>query len=267
MREGLLLPGAFGAATKLSPKALRLYADQGLLPPAEVDPFTGYRYYEPAQIPRARLIVRLRELGLPLARVAHLVDLEPAARDAELQAWLAARRAQLDRHTATVDAIARADGGTAALAERVTVRARPERKLLYRQAHVRIDGLDPFIDETSEALRAHLRAAGLDDGGPLIVQFHAIVGRDGEGRVEVAVPFTGSAEPAGDLRLRVEPAGTEAYLPVPADMEDFPLVLRVYDAVTAWIADHPGMTAVDSPYEVWPGAGGARFDVVFPVAA
>jgi DNA-binding transcriptional MerR regulator len=37
----LLLAGEFGAAARLSPKALRLYAEQGLLPPAEIDPATG----------------------------------------------------------------------------------------------------------------------------------------------------------------------------------------------------------------------------------
>lgn len=41
----LLLPGEFGAAARLSPKALRLYAEQGLLVPACTDPGTGYRRY------------------------------------------------------------------------------------------------------------------------------------------------------------------------------------------------------------------------------
>ena len=50
-----LLAGEFGAAAWLSPKALRLYADQGLLLPARVDPATGYRYDAPDQLPRARL--------------------------------------------------------------------------------------------------------------------------------------------------------------------------------------------------------------------
>src|SRR5262245_46500486 len=36
-----LLAGEFGAAARLSAKALRLYAEQGLLLPARVDPVTG----------------------------------------------------------------------------------------------------------------------------------------------------------------------------------------------------------------------------------
>jgi DNA-binding transcriptional MerR regulator len=75
MEKKYLLGGEFGGAARLSPKALRLCAEQGLLVPASVDPATGYRYYAPDQLPRARLIARLRQLGLPLARIGFLTDL------------------------------------------------------------------------------------------------------------------------------------------------------------------------------------------------
>ena len=41
----LLSIGAFAQRTRLSHKALRLYAELGLLPPARIDPETGYRFY------------------------------------------------------------------------------------------------------------------------------------------------------------------------------------------------------------------------------
>ncbi|WP_329365684.1 MerR family transcriptional regulator [Streptomyces sp. NBC_00669] len=65
----LLTIGAFAKAARLSPKALRLYDDLGLLPPARVDPDTGYRFYAPEQLERARLVAWLRRLGMPLARI------------------------------------------------------------------------------------------------------------------------------------------------------------------------------------------------------
>src|SRR5687767_7290294 len=82
--DGYLLAGRFGAAARLSPKALRLYAEQGLLVPARVDPATGYRYYAREQVPLARLIARLRQLGLPVARIGRLVTLSPEAMVLEL---------------------------------------------------------------------------------------------------------------------------------------------------------------------------------------
>ena len=43
----LLSIGAFARATRLTPKALRLYDELGLLPPAFVDQASGYRFYDP----------------------------------------------------------------------------------------------------------------------------------------------------------------------------------------------------------------------------
>ena len=37
-----------------------------MLRPAVVDPVSGYRFYEPAQVAQARLVVHLRRIGLPL---------------------------------------------------------------------------------------------------------------------------------------------------------------------------------------------------------
>ena len=42
--------GDFARATHLSVKALRHYHEEGLLAPAEVDPDSGYRRYDLAQI-------------------------------------------------------------------------------------------------------------------------------------------------------------------------------------------------------------------------
>ena len=47
---GLLTIGAFARAAGLTPKALRLYDELGVLPPAAVDPESGYRLYDPAQL-------------------------------------------------------------------------------------------------------------------------------------------------------------------------------------------------------------------------
>jgi PPM family protein phosphatase len=68
----LLTIGAFARASRLSPKALRLYDELGLLRPAHVDEASGYRYYAPGQLERARLVAWLRRLGMPLAKIAEI---------------------------------------------------------------------------------------------------------------------------------------------------------------------------------------------------
>lgn len=70
----LLATGEFARESGLSRKALRLYDDSGLLSPAQVDRVTGYRYYTPGQIGRARHISLLRRLGMPLVRVATILE-------------------------------------------------------------------------------------------------------------------------------------------------------------------------------------------------
>ena len=76
---GLLTIGAFARAARLTPKALRLYDELGLLPPAAVDPESGYRHYDPEQVPHARLIAQLRRIGMPLADIRTVCGLDSAA--------------------------------------------------------------------------------------------------------------------------------------------------------------------------------------------
>ncbi|GAB3454826.1 MerR family transcriptional regulator [Actinophytocola sediminis] len=84
----MLTIGVFARASRLSPKALRLYDELGLLRPARVDPVNGYRFYEPAQLERARLVAWLRQLGMPLATIRTVADLPgPAAADAVAEYW------------------------------------------------------------------------------------------------------------------------------------------------------------------------------------
>lgn len=96
MAAELLTIGAFARASRLSPKALRLYDELGLLPPARVDPVNGYRHYAPAQLERARLVAWLRRLGMPLARIREVCELTgPAAAEAVAAYW-----AQVEADTA-----------------------------------------------------------------------------------------------------------------------------------------------------------------------
>jgi serine/threonine protein phosphatase PrpC len=94
----LLTIGAFARATRLTPKALRLYDELGLLPPAAVDPESAYRLYDPEQLDRARLIARLRRIGMPLAEIRTVTGLDPVAAAAAITAyWQRVRADTADR--------------------------------------------------------------------------------------------------------------------------------------------------------------------------
>jgi protein phosphatase len=79
--------GDLARASGLSAKALRLYDTSGLLEPHRVDPFTGYRYYAPEQVEQARLIARLRGIGMGLARIQEICALPAADAARDLRSW------------------------------------------------------------------------------------------------------------------------------------------------------------------------------------
>lgn len=82
----LLTIGDFARASGLTPKALRLYDELGLVVPAEVDAHSGYRRYAPSQLDDARLVATLRLVGMPLARIRGVLD-RPATAAAQVTAY------------------------------------------------------------------------------------------------------------------------------------------------------------------------------------
>ena len=90
----LLTIGEFARAARLSPKALRLYDDLGVLRPHAVDKWSGYRYYTPDQLDKARFVASLRRLGMPLARIREVVDLAPAEAAAAVTEFLRTTEAE-----------------------------------------------------------------------------------------------------------------------------------------------------------------------------
>ena len=75
---GLMGIGEFARLSRLSPKALRLYDELGLLPPARIDLDSGYRWYAGGQLDQARLVASLRQIGVPLAQIKVILGLECA---------------------------------------------------------------------------------------------------------------------------------------------------------------------------------------------
>jgi DNA-binding transcriptional MerR regulator len=75
----LLSIGRFSRLSGISVPSLRRYDAMALLPPASVDPQSGYRRYDPAQLVRARAIRRLRDLDVPLDAVRAFLDADPSS--------------------------------------------------------------------------------------------------------------------------------------------------------------------------------------------
>src|ERR687894_1520910 len=85
--------GEFSKLSRVSVKALRLYDELGLLKPASVDQFSGYRYYSAEQLPRLNRILVLKELGFSLEQIGQLLREELTT--AQLHAMLRLKQAEL----------------------------------------------------------------------------------------------------------------------------------------------------------------------------
>lgn len=98
--------GEFAALTQLSIRTLRRYHEAGLLAPASVDPWTGYRYYSGDQIPAAQVIHRLRQLDVPLREIEAILAADDPARRSQLVAGHLDRlEGELQRTRAAVAAL------------------------------------------------------------------------------------------------------------------------------------------------------------------
>jgi len=139
--------GEFARLSRLSPKALRLYDELGLLPPARVDPDSGYRWYSATRLERARLVAALRQLRMPLAEIAEVAGLDAdAVADRIRSAWTAAE----DDHAARrelagylLDTLA----GRRPVMYDITVRDVPDRTLLSLLRHAHLGELQPLVRE------------------------------------------------------------------------------------------------------------------------
>ena len=253
MGGDLLRAGEFQRRTRLSAKALRLYAEQGLLVPESVDPWSGHRGYAAGQVERARLIAALRRAGMPLARVREVVDLEPAARRSAVARWWDGVEEDLRRRRTWVSALTAepADEEEDDVYE-VSLREVREQTVLTAERRLTVDELEDFITTAAEEIDAHLARSGAAPAGPLRVVYHGMVTEDGDGPVEVVRPFTGRVEPAGELRIRLQPAGREAVTCLTRGQAEFPGILGAYDAVGAWV-DARGLERAGSPAEVYVG--------------
>lgn len=70
----MLKIGEFSKLSMLTVKALRFYEKKGLLIPAKVDEWSGYRFYETAQLETAAKIKTLRQLDFSVEEVKSYLD-------------------------------------------------------------------------------------------------------------------------------------------------------------------------------------------------
>ncbi|HEX3788957.1 MAG TPA: MerR family transcriptional regulator [Pseudonocardiaceae bacterium] len=235
---GLVTIGEFAARTRLSAKALRLYAELGLVVPAEVDTHNGYRRYTEDQVEPARLVGLLRQLDMPLAVIASVVGLPgPAAADAVATWWTEVEATTAGRRALVSYLRARLTGEDLTMYD-IHLRTLPERRLLRINRHVHLAGVDAFFADAFTRLRA--LAPGLPGiaGIPFVV-FYGDVSADSDGPIELCRPIAADTvvDGTGDIQLTVEPEHEEAYVRLTMKEMGWPAMMPAADALNRWVAE------------------------------
>jgi DNA-binding transcriptional MerR regulator len=198
----VLVPiGDFSRMTHLSIKALRFYHDQGLLEPTRVDPATGYRFYDPGQVPMAQVIRRFRDLGMPLDQVRAVLgapDVE--TRTKEIIAHLTAMERKLaDLQMSVTSLRALLEGPRARRG--VEFRSIPAAQVLAVRGTVTIaDAWSWGVDAFGE-LYGRIEQAGISPAGPGGALFPAEYFEVEKAELTAFVPVSGSVRATG----RAEP--------------------------------------------------------------
>jgi DNA-binding transcriptional MerR regulator len=259
-----LTSGEFGRRSGLSVKALRLYDLSGLLPPAEVDPQTGYRRYAVSQLDRARRISLLRRLDMPLATVAEILDGTDDEAVFKLNRWWSQQENSMQAKRDSMDylraAIGRAEQN-ALSAHPVSVREVRETKIATVRRDTDQQNILATILSAHYEIQEYLRGAGAGTTGEWWVIFHGFVTPDSEAPIEICIPYTGTVDPAGSIVIRVEPAHTEAYCEVSEAECTFPRIMLAYDAMVAWFRTS-GAISAGPVREIYLGTGEEPFAYV-----
>jgi DNA-binding transcriptional MerR regulator len=214
--------GEFARRSRLSLKALRLYDERGVLVPARVDQASGYRYYDPAQLDQARLVVMMRRLELPLAAVKELLACDPAdAAERIAEHWRDAEAAH-DARRELADYLVNRLRGKRLVMYEVGLREMPERRLLCLKRNVDVQGQFGFGKEFIAILRERPLPKIEGREGAAFCVYWSHPSADGDGLIQWCAPVPGTqahalAQHYPELTPRTEPAHLEAFVALPTD--------------------------------------------------
>jgi DNA-binding transcriptional MerR regulator len=212
--------GEFASRSRLSARALRIYDELGLLPPARVDEDSGYRFYEPEQLKQARLIATLRQLHFPLAAIKAILPLEPAKAAERVRQFWAASESKHSSLRALATYLIDELSGKRSVVYDVNTREIPERSLLCVKRNVTGEKEAWAFGKEFIALLRHYQLPQIEGrAGAFFQIFWGEVSEDSDGPIEWCRPVPPDQAEAlaarcPELTLRTEPAHGEAFVPI-----------------------------------------------------
>lgn len=264
-----LLPiGRFSEVCRLSIPALRHYDELGLLPPAAVDPDTGYRYYSMAQASDADRIRTLRFLDMPLPEIRAILAGGPERTRSLLEGHRQrlAEQAERQRYAITLlDSMLREDPPMAYEVHLREATPQPAAAIRGRAAWAE---LGPFVGGALMEVVGVAGDQGIRLAGPGFAIYHHADSTETEVDLEAGMPVAEPIEAAGRVVGTTIPGGLVAATVHCGRYED---VGAAYRALGEWVQEHghetagpPRETYLVGPEQVQdPGA--LRTEIAWPI--
>jgi effector-binding domain-containing protein len=201
--------GEFSKLSQVPIKTLRYYDDIGLLRPAQVDDFTGYRYYSADQLPRLNRILALKDLDLSLAQIGDLLDGDLPAE--QMRGMLRLKQAEVSGRVKEEQArLARVEWRLRQIEEQgrmseqeIVIKSIPATKV----AAVR-EVIPTYrdINRLYGALFKHMGRHRARQAGPALAIYYDEGYRESDVDAEAAVPLTGDTPDGERVKVRELPA-------------------------------------------------------------
>jgi DNA-binding transcriptional MerR regulator len=239
--------GDFSRLTRVSVRMLRHYDEIGLFKPAQVDRFTGYRYYTFEQLPRLNRLLVLKDLGFSLDEIRQLLDddLKPD----ELRGMLRLRRAQLERQAeAALEKLRQVEIRLQQIEQEGNMP--PIDVLLKQVPPLTIAGAREVVPSpaqmrercialNSQACELIEKAALRTDGTSFALYYSGDEGGGIDVEMAYAVePPATTPQPIGAAGVHTLPAVTVAYAVYQGSYDDFGAVGQLHAALHRWIDEN-----------------------------
>lgn len=252
----MLKIGDFSQIGQVSVRTLHHYDERGLLKPAEIDDWTGYRFYSVEQLPRLNRILALKDLGFSLDQIGRLVSDDVPAE--QLRGMLALKQAEIERQltdgrTRLLRVEARLkqieQEGEPSLYEIVLKKTAPRTIASIRMTVPTLENMPTCRCDLYDELYESLERRGVDPGTPEYALYHTVEYMDRDIDMEASVPVDGLPEGLPDgaedrLAFRELPAVAETASVVhEGSAWDIP---RAISALFGWIGANGYATA--GPY-------------------
>ena len=228
--------GTFSRISQVTVKTLRYYDELGLLKPAQIDPFTGYRFYTIEQLPRLNRILALKELGFSLEQITQIL-IQGLTSD-ELRGILRIKQAEIQvRLQSDQDMLTRIEARLKQIEQENQMSTYDcVIKKLEPLTVASVRGIIPTYPEQGDlwnTLGSTLAAMKVQPTGPCFTIYHS---DEPEIDAEVCEPLSAPIKVAGPLHSYELPAVESAACTI--HHGPFVTISEAYGALLKWIEDN-----------------------------